>query len=154
MRLLMSFTFCSEAAGFSMDANGMITGTLPAGETTLTVGISALGQYHNFVRLGDADDPLSAAVVPLIDLARLKPETRDFMNPARWHQNSSGKQTFHFNAEENALEVRTDFRNKRNPADNNWSFPEFRFRPEEKKGKPCPSKPSNKTERKRHCPRQ
>lgn len=107
----------------------------PRSETTLTVGISALGQYHNFVRLGDADDPLSAAVVPLIDLARLKPETRDFMNPARWHQNSSGKQTFHFNAEENALEVRTDFRNKRNPADNNWSFPEFRFRPEEKKGK-------------------
>lgn len=107
----------------------------PRSETAIAVGISALGQYHNFVRLGDADDPLSAAVVPLIDLARLKPETRDFLNPGRWHQNSSGKQTFHFNAEENALEVRTDFRNKRNPADNNWSFPEFRFRPEEKKGK-------------------
>ena len=105
----------------------------PRSETTLTVGISALGQYHNFVRLGDADDPLSAAVVPLIDLARLKPETRDFMNPARWHQNSSGKQTFRFHAEENAVEVRTDFRNKANPADNNWSFPEFRFKPEEKK---------------------
>ena len=107
----------------------------PRSETAIAVGISSLGQYHNFVRLGDADDPLSAAVVPLFDLARLKPETRDFMNPARWHQNSSGKQTFHFNAEENALEVRTDFRNKRNPADSNWSFPEFRFRPEEKKGK-------------------
>lgn len=105
----------------------------PRSETTLTVGISALGQYHNFVRLGDADDPLSAAVVPLIDLACLKPETRDFMNPARWHQNSSGKQTFRFHAEENVVEVRTDFRNKANPADNNWSFPEFRFKPEEKK---------------------
>lgn len=105
----------------------------PRSETTLTVGISALGQYHNFVRLGDADDSLAAARVPLIDLARLKPETRDFMNPARWHQNSSGKQTFRFNVKENAVEVRTDFRNKANPADNNWSFPEFRFKPEEKK---------------------
>ena len=107
----------------------------PRSETAIAVGISSLGRYCGGIRLGDAGDTLSSTTVTLLDSSQLKPETRDFLNPGRWHQNSSGKQTFHFNAEENALEVRTDFRNKRNPADNNWSFPEFRFRPEEKKGK-------------------
>lgn len=107
----------------------------PRSETAIAVGISSLGRYCGRIRLGDAGDTLSSTTVTLLDSSQLKPETRDFLNPGRWHQNSSGKQTFHFNAEENALEVRTDFRNKRNPADNNWSFPEFRFRPEEKKGK-------------------
>lgn len=107
----------------------------PRSETAIAVGISSLGRYCGGIRLGDAGDTLSSTTVTLLDSSQLKPETRDFLNPGRWHQNSSGKQTFYFNAEENALEVRTDFRNKRNPADNNWSFPEFRFRPEEKKGK-------------------
>lgn len=107
----------------------------PRSETALVVGISSLRRYHGVIRLGDAGDELSATQVPLTDNSRLKPETRDFMNLARWHQNSSGKQTFRFIAEENAIEVRTDFRNKRNPADDNWSYPEFRFLPEEKKGK-------------------
>ncbi|WP_295809473.1 hypothetical protein [uncultured Victivallis sp.] len=105
----------------------------PRSETAIAVGISSLGRYCGGIRLGDAGDTLSSTTVTLLDSSQLKPETRDFLNPGRWHQNSSGKQTFRFHAEENAVEVRTDFRNKANPADNNWSFPEFRFKPEEKK---------------------
>lgn len=106
----------------------------PHSETDLTVGIAGSGGYHR-IRLGDADDELSATAVPLIDLSHMKSETCDFMNPARWHRNSSGKQTFRFDEKEQAIEVRTDFRNKQNPAENNWSFPEFRFKPEEKKAR-------------------
>lgn len=107
----------------------------PRSETHFTVGITSLGQYRDTIKLGDAEDELSATTVPLFDNSQLKPETHDFMNPARWQKNSNGEQTFRFNSEEQAIEVHTDFSNKQKPEATNWSFPQYSFKPEEKKGK-------------------
>ncbi len=103
----------------------------PRSETKFAVVLANQGGSRFSFRIGDAADPLSATRLPVIDYTRLTSETRDFMNPKRWHQNSSGKQSFRFDEAEQAIVVVTDFANK---AQGKWSFPEFRFRPEEKKG--------------------
>ncbi|MBS1370313.1 MAG: hypothetical protein HPZ91_10200 [Lentisphaeria bacterium] len=103
----------------------------PRSEAEFTVGVSFSGRPRNTIRIGDAQNELSATAVSLVDLSRLSPETRDFADPARWHHNSSGKQTARFNEEQRAIEVHTDFREQK--SGDHWSFPEFRFKPEEKK---------------------
>ena len=85
------------------------------------------------VRLSDAADPLSATRVPFVDPSRLRAVELDYRTLSRWNQNSSGKQTFQYDEKDQAVRVDTDFRNKRDPKTNNWSFPEFRFTDAEKR---------------------
>lgn len=110
---------------------------LPArSETRLTIGIGrGCSSYRYNISLGDAQNKLSATTVPLFDFSQLKPEKYEFTNIGRWHHNSSGTQTIRISDKGETIEVYTDFRKKHNPPGNNWSFPEFRFKPEEKRGK-------------------
>lgn len=104
----------------------------PDSETEIPVELANSGLSIFSVRFGNSGDALSATEVPFCDMSRAVAEELDWRNPSRWGQNSSGKQTFSFDEKEQALRVDVDFRNKKDPAANHWSFPEYRLTPEEK----------------------
>lgn len=108
----------------------------PDSEVEVPVELANNGVSVFAVRFGDAGDALSATEVPFCDISRAVTGEPDWRNPSRWKQNSSGKQTFTYDKNEQALRVDVDFRNKKDPGANNWSFPEYRFTPEEKAKKP------------------
>jgi|GEM_PF-2486694 len=74
------------------------------------------------LRLKDAQDPLSEIITPFIPAKNLRTATVDW---TRWTPNSAGKQTLTFDKSRNALKVYTDFRNKKDPKTDNWTFPEL-----------------------------
>ncbi len=91
------------------------------------------GETSTFtIRLKNAKDPLSEIRVPLVLVENLRTVTLDSEKTReRWRENSAGRQTLSYDKDKQALKVYTDFRNKANPQDSNWSFPELTLTPEE-----------------------
>ncbi len=86
-----------------------------------------VAQYD--IRLTDPNYPFAGVEVPFLNYTGLRVETFDFMNPARWQHNSSGKSTFSFDEAERAVKVSTDFEfaygKDQKGGLNYWVFPEY-----------------------------
>jgi hypothetical protein len=89
----------------------------------------ACRQARYDIRLVDDRHPHSGISVPFLDYSGLRPETFDFMNPARWRHNSSGKSTFGFDESEQAVRVSTVFDFEMGTPESKgrdyWVFPEY-----------------------------
>lgn len=76
------------------------------------------------VGLSDSNFPISGFSLLFLDQRKLICRSFDFMNPARWKSNTSGRSLFEYDEKEKALKVTTEFKPDSNGFEH-WVFPEY-----------------------------